>query len=84
MFAAINRSSKFAFVELQDGATTTVAADSLRCLIAAALYKLHIVLSDNGIHFTDPKYPGSAVEEVKPAIADGELFRCHSFALACA
>lgn len=47
-------------------------------------YKVHTVLTDNGIHFTDPKYPGSAVEEVKLAIAAGERFRCHSFELAYA
>ena len=39
-------------------------------------------MTDNGIHFTDSKSPGSAVEDV--ALANGERFRCHSFALACA
>ncbi|UAJ10569.1 integrase core domain-containing protein [Polymorphobacter megasporae] len=42
------------------------------------------MLTVNDIHFTDLKYPGSAVEEVQRVIAYGELFRCHSFALACA
>jgi transposase InsO family protein len=76
--------AQFAFVELHEKATTRVAADFLRHLIAAVPYKVHTVLTDNGIHFTDPKYPGSAVGEVKLAIANKELFRCHSFALACA
>ena len=80
----IDRTSKFAFVELHEKATTRVAGDFLRHLIAAVPYRVHTVLTDNGIHFTDPKYPGSAVEEVKLAIANGERFRCHSFALACA
>ena len=84
LFVGIDRTSKFAFVELHEKATTRVAADFLRHLIAAVPYRVHTVLTDNGIHFTDPKYPGSAVEEVKLALANGELFRCHSFALACA
>ncbi|MGI4876545.1 MAG: DDE-type integrase/transposase/recombinase, partial [Janthinobacterium lividum] len=79
LLVAIDRTSKFAFVELHEKATTKVAADFLRHLIAAVPYKVHTVLTDNGIHFTDPKYPGSAVEEAKLAIAAGELFRCHSF-----
>ncbi len=84
LLVAIDRTSKFAFVELHEKATTRITADFLRHLIAAVPYTVHTVLTDNGIHFTDPKYPGSAVEEVKRAIAAGELFRCHSFALACA
>ena len=84
LFVGIDRTSKFAFVELHEKTTTRVAGDFLRHLIAAAPYRVHTVLTDNGIPFTDPKYPGSAVEEVKFAIANGEIFRCHSFALACA
>ena len=62
LFVGIDRTSKFAFVELHEKATTRVAADFLRHLIAAVPYRVHTVLTDNGIHFTDPKYPGSAVE----------------------
>ena len=82
LLVAIDRTSKFAFVELREKATTTIAGDFLRHLIAAVPYKVHIVLTDNpvlsacrrqavegGIHFTDPKYPGSAIEEIKLAIA---------------
>src|SRR5450631_4339781 len=80
LFVAIDRTSKFAFVQLHRKATTRVAGDFLRALIKAVPYKVHTVLTDNGIHFTDPKCPGSAVEEIKLAIAAGELFRAHSFA----
>ncbi len=83
LLVAIDRTSKFAFVELHERATTRIAGDFLRHLIAAVPYKVHTVLTDNGIHFTDPKYPGSAVDEIKLAIAVGELFRAHSFELAC-
>src|ERR1700675_4904853 len=54
LFVAIDRTSKFAFAELHEKATTRVAADFLRALIKAVPYKLHTVLTDNGIHFTDP------------------------------
>jgi hypothetical protein len=52
LLVAIDRTSKFAFVELK--ATTRVAADFLRALIQAVPYKIHTVLTDNGIHFTTP------------------------------
>ena len=54
LFVAIDRTSKFAFVELHEKATTKVAAEFLRHLIAAVPYKIHTVLTDNGFHFTIP------------------------------
>ena len=47
LFVAIDRTSKFAFIELHEKATTRVAADFLRHLIAAVPYKIHTVLTDN-------------------------------------
>jgi len=47
-------------------------------------YKIHTVLTDNGIHFTTPGAGGSAVPLIKQAIANGELFRAHAFEYACA
>src|SRR4249920_2869828 len=47
-------------------------------------YKIHTVLTDNGIQFTIPGAGGSAVPLIKEAIANGELFRAHAFELACA
>jgi len=84
LFVAIDRTSKFAFVELHEKATTRVSGDFLRHLIAAVPYKVHTVLTDNGIHFTTPGAGGSAVPLIKEAIANDELFRVHSFELACA
>src|SRR4249919_1486658 len=55
LFVAIDRTSKFAFTELHAKATTRTAADFLRALIKLVPYKIHTVLTDNGIHFTDPK-----------------------------
>ena len=84
LFVAIDRTSKFAFVELHEKATTAVSTDFLRRLIAAVPYKIHTVLTDNGIQFTTPGAGGSAVPVIKEAIANGELFRAHAFELACA
>ena len=84
LFVGIDRTSKFAFVELHEKATTRVAGDFLRHLIAAVPYRVHTVLTDNGIHFTTAGAGGSGVPEIKRAMAAGELFRAHSFELACA
>ena len=84
LFVAIDRTSKFAFTELHEKATTRVAADFLRALIKAVPYKLHTLLTDNGIHFTDPSGRSWSVSEIKAMIERNELFRAHSFELACA
>lgn len=78
MFVAIDRTSKFAFVELHETATTATSRDFLLCLIAAVLYKIHTVLTGNGIQFTTPG-SGSVVPLIKEAIAKGERFRAHTF-----
>jgi transposase InsO family protein len=84
LFVAIDRTSKFAFVELHEKATTRVAADFLRALIAAVPYKVHTVLTDNGTHFTTPGNKSSAAPDIKLALQSGEPFRAHAFGLACA
>jgi transposase InsO family protein len=53
LFVAIDRTSKFAFAELHERATTPVAVDFLNALIRAVPYKVHTVLTDNGIQFAD-------------------------------
>jgi hypothetical protein len=47
MFVAIDQTSKFAFVELHEKATTAISADFLRHLLDAVPYKIHTVLTDN-------------------------------------
>jgi transposase InsO family protein len=84
LFVAIDRTSKFAYVQLHEKATQRVAGDFLRALLAAVPYKVHTVLTDNGIHFTTPGNTRSAVSEIRLAIEQGEIFRAHSFELACA
>lgn len=84
LFVAIDRTSKFAFVELHEKATTRVSGDFLRHLIQAVPYTIHTVLTDNGIQFTTPGAGGSAVPEIRQAMANGELLRAHAFEYACA
>lgn len=84
LFVAIDRTSKFAFVELHSRATRRIAADFLRRLTAAVPYKIHTVLTDNGTHFTDPRGTTWTPAEIKEFMRRGELFRAHSFEYACA
>jgi transposase-like protein len=53
MFLAIDRVSKFAYVELHPAATMLAGAEFLRGVVAAFPYRLHTILTDNGIPFTD-------------------------------
>ena len=53
LLVAIDRTSKFAYVELHGKAGKMAAAQFLRNLIAALPYAIHTVLTDNGIQFTN-------------------------------
>lgn len=64
LYVAIDRTSKFAFVQLVRKTGRTSAAAFLEALIAAVPYKIHTVLTDNGIQFTFP-----------PRYADGPTAR---------
>ncbi|MGY3396288.1 hypothetical protein ACVWW6_008879 [Bradyrhizobium sp. USDA 3311] len=59
LYVAIDRTSKFAFVQLVRKPGRTSASAFLEALIAAVPYKIHTVLTDNGIQFTfPPRYAG--------------------------
>src|SRR6202008_1066902 len=79
LIAAIDRTSKFAFVELHEKVTRKTAADFLRHLIAAVPYKVHTVLTDNGTHFTTPGNASSAAADIKAAIEAREIVWAHAF-----
>ena len=64
LFVAIDRTSKFAYVELHERAGKMVAAQFLRNLIAAVPYRIHTILTDNGIQFTNRKQDTSAFEHI--------------------
>ena len=74
LFVAIDRTSKFAFVQLGESANRVTAAAFLVALIAAAPYKFHTILTDNGIQF-----------RFAPRYADGSTARymTHMFDMRC-
>ena len=74
LYVAIDRTSKFAFVQLVNKTGRTSASAFLEALIEAVPYKIHTVLTDNGIQFTFP-----------PRYADGPTATCmtHMFDMRC-
>jgi transposase InsO family protein len=74
LYVAIDRTSKFAFVQLIDKANRKTASAFLEALVAAVPYKINIVLTDNGIQFTFP-----------PRYKDGPTSRymTHMFDMRC-
>ena len=53
LFVAIDRTSKFAFAQLHPTANVKTAVNFLAALIKAVPYRIHTVLTDNGIQFGD-------------------------------
>ena len=53
LFVAIDRTSKFAYVELHEHQTKQIAADFCRHLMTAVPYKITHILTENGIQFTN-------------------------------
>ena len=84
LLVAIDRVTKFAFVELHEKVTRSIAGNFLHALVKAVPYKIHTVLTDNGTHFTSPGNICSAAAEIRRAMDCGELFRAHGFEYACA
>ena len=75
LYVAIDRTSKFAFTQLVDKANRRTATTFLEALIAAVPYKIHIVLTDNGIQFTlPPRYRHGPTAS----------FSTHMFGMRCA
>ena len=53
MFLAIDRVSKFTYVEFHDSAGKMEGSAFLRNVVEVFPYKIHIVLTDNGMAFAD-------------------------------
>ena len=51
LFVAVDRTSKFAFARLEKRATSMTARAFLQALIDAVPYRIHTILTDNGIQF---------------------------------
>lgn len=64
LFVAIDRTCKFAYAELHENKTKMIAAQFLRNLIAAVPYRIHTILTDNGIQFTNRKKDTCAFEHI--------------------
>ena len=67
LFVAIDRTSKFAFMQLHEKATRRVAGDFLRALIPAVPYQVHTVLTDNATHFPSPGNTCAAASAIRLA-----------------
>jgi transposase-like protein len=52
LYVAIDRTCKFAYAELYDSPTSSAASTFLKNLIFAVPYKIHTILTDNGIQFS--------------------------------
>src|SRR3974377_981967 len=79
LIVAIDRTSKFAFVELHEKVTRRAAADFLRRLIEAVPSRGHTVLTHHGHHFTHPPDEAWSPAEIKPMIATRPLCPDHPF-----
>ena len=84
LFVAIDRTSKFAYVELHAKATTVISKQFLENLVAVVPYTIHTVLTDNGIQFTDPTGESWTPADIRRMRAEGKRFRCHAFESGCA
>ena len=84
LLVAIDRTTKFAFVELHEKATRRIAGNFLRALAAAVPYKIHTVLTDNGTHFTEPTGDGLDAGRYQGDAGTEGAVPCHSFEAACA
>src|SRR3712207_4756066 len=89
LFVAVDRTSKFAFAQLHERATRRVAANFPHALVDAVPYRLHTVLTDNGVQFTDTlpsaEDPGTeaAIDAIWAARGEPRLCRVHAFDHAC-
>ena len=74
LYVAVDRTSKFAFVQLVEKANRVTASAFLEALVAAVPYRIHTVLTDNGIQFRFP-----------PRYVDGPTARfiTHMFDMRC-
>ncbi|MCK1741088.1 DDE-type integrase/transposase/recombinase [Bradyrhizobium sp. 139] len=53
LFMAVDRTLKFAFAQLRSSATLETASTFLEALIKAVSYRIHTVLTDNGVQFCE-------------------------------
>lgn len=64
LYVAVDRTSKFSYAELHKSQTKMIAAAFLKNLIEAVPYKIHKVLTDNGIQFTNHDHHKNAFTHI--------------------
>lgn len=64
LFVAVDRTSKVAFAQLYPKATKLVAADFLHRALAYFPYKIHKILTDNGIQFGNMAHQPNACRHI--------------------
>lgn len=72
LFVAIDRTSKFTFAELHEQATRPIAVAFLKHLIEAVPYRIHTILTDNGIQFANREKDKYAFKLLFDRICDAE------------
>jgi len=70
LFVAIDRTSKFVYVELHQRAGKMIAAQFLRNFIAILPYRIHTILTDNGVQFTNRKQDKYAGHHIFDRVCD--------------
>jgi transposase InsO family protein len=70
LFVAIDRTSKFVYVELHQWAGKMIAAQFLRNFIARLPYRIHTILTDNGVQFTNRKQDRYAGHHIFDRVCD--------------
>ena len=80
LHAAIDRTSKFAFTQLVAKANRRTATALLAALVDAVPYKIHTILTDNGIRFVLPPWYR---DEVSAKYGGGHMFamRCVEYGI---
>lgn len=70
LFVAIDRTSKFAFVKLVEKAGKMAAAKFLQEVVEAVPFRIHTVLTDNGVQFTNRAQDRYAFHHIFDRVCD--------------
>ncbi len=70
LFVAIDRTSKFVYVELHEKAGKMIAAQFLRNVVKVLPYRIHTILTDNGVQFTNRKTDTTAGWHIFDRVCD--------------
>ena len=78
LYVAVDRTCKFVYVEIHPSPTTSVAVEFVRHLTQTVPYKIHKILTDNGVQFTYELL----LPHCKPKARDGSV-KPHRFDALC-